>query len=87
GQGMLGGVLWYGGLIAILIAGRVEGHAQVAPALSYGLSQGSIVIAALCGLIIWKEFADADAKVKTYLGLMLFLLVVGTGLVSYATAS
>jgi glucose uptake protein len=86
GQGILGGVLWYGGLIAILIGGRVEGPAQVAPALSYGLSQGSIVIAALCGLMIWKEFADADTKVKTYLGLMLFLLVVGTGLVSFAAA-
>jgi hypothetical protein len=38
----------------------------------------------LCGLVIWKEFAEADMKVKTYLGLMLVLLVVGTGLVSFA---
>jgi glucose uptake protein len=86
GQGMLGGLLWYGGLIAILVAGRVEGRAHVAPALSYGVSQGSIVIAAICGLVIWKEFANADAKVKTYLGLMFGLLVVGTGHVSFAAA-
>jgi glucose uptake protein len=84
GQGILGGILWYGGLITILIGGRVEGAARVSPGVSYGLSQGSIIIAALCGLVIWKEFAEADMKVKTYLGLMLVLLVVGTGLVSFA---
>jgi glucose uptake protein len=87
GQGILGGILWYAGMIAILIGGRVEGAAQVAPALSYGLSQGSIIVAALCGILIWKEFANAEMKVKAWLGLMLVLLIVGTGLVSFATVA
>jgi glucose uptake protein len=85
--GLLGGILWYIGAIAILLGTRVEGAAKVQPGMDYALSQGSIVIAAICGLFIWKEFADADSRVKTYLGLTLVLLAIGIGLISTGTAA
>ncbi len=55
--GILGGIVWYIGLIATLIGGRVEGAAHVGAPVSYALAQTGIVIAALCGLFLWKEFA------------------------------
>jgi glucose uptake protein len=82
--GILGGILWYAGGIAYFIGGRVEGAARVAPSASYALGQGATVVSILCGLLIWKEFAGADFTVKTWLGLMLVLFVLGIGLVSSA---
>jgi glucose uptake protein len=85
GMGILGGVLWYIGAVAIFIGTRSEGTAaRVQPSIVYMLSQGNVIIAAICGLLFWKEFAGADAKVKTYLGLMLILMAIGIGIVSNA---
>ena len=61
-MGALGGIVWYVGMIASLIAGRVEGAARVTAPVSYALGQGGIVIAALCGLFLWREYAGADTR-------------------------
>src|ERR1019366_4104231 len=74
GLGIIGGIVWYGGMVAILVGGRVEGAARVAAPVSYALEQGAIVIALLCGLFLWREYAGADSSVKFRLGLMCFLL-------------
>ena len=84
--GGLGGIVWYIGLIASLVAGRVEGAARVSAQLSYGLAQGGIVIAALCGLFLWKEYPAADTAVNIRLAAMFLLLLAGIGLLSAALA-
>jgi glucose uptake protein len=84
GMGVLGGILWYTGTIATLIGSRVGGVLKVQPSIVYTVGQGGIIIAAICGLLIWKEFVGADMRVKTYLGLMLILLAIGIGIVSTA---
>ncbi len=38
----------------------------------------------LWGLLVWREFAGADFKVKSLVVIMLFLFVCGLGLVSIA---
>jgi glucose uptake protein len=80
GLGLLGGIVWYIGIIASLIGARVEGTARVASQVTYALEQGGIVIAVLCGLFLWREYAGANSGVKIRLGLMLFLLLAGIGL-------
>jgi glucose uptake protein len=85
GLGMLGGILWYAGVIVTLIASRVDAVAKVQAPFVFAFSQGGIIIAAICGIFLWHEFAGADARVKTYLGLMLVLLAIGIGLVSTAS--
>lgn len=80
--GILGGIVWYVGAIASLLASRVEGAARVQASVGYAFSQTGIIIAAICGLFLWREFAGADSRVKTWLGLMLVLLAIGIGLVS-----
>jgi glucose uptake protein len=58
----------------------VEGAARVAAPVTYALGQGGTVIAALCGLFLWREYAGANAGVKIRVGLMLFLLLAGIGI-------
>ena len=85
GMGVLGGIVWYIGAIATLLGNRVEGSAKVQAPLVFALSQAGIIIAAICGIVVWNEFAGADTRVKTYLGLMLILLAIGIGVVSTAS--
>jgi glucose uptake protein len=82
GLGLLGGILWYTGMIANLVAGKVDATARVSGPVNYVLAQGGLVIAALCGLFLWKEYGGADSSVKIRLGLMMFLLVAGIALLA-----
>jgi glucose uptake protein len=87
GLGVLGGIVWYIGMLASLIGTRVEGAARVEAPVSYALEQGGIVIAALCGLFLWREYAGADISVKIRLGLMFFLLLAGTAIITAGVAA
>ena len=82
--GIIGGMIWYSGAIANFVAASAEGPAQVGPAVSYAIGQGATMISALWGLLVWKEFAGADSKVRAYLRLMFILFLCGLGLVSTA---
>jgi glucose uptake protein len=86
GLGLLGGVIWYIGMIASLVAPRAEGAAQVSPQLTHGLLQGGIVIAVICGVYFWGEYTGTGTGAKIRLGLMLLLLLAGIGLLSAALA-
>ncbi len=78
--GFLGGIVWYSGMLSVLIVNRLEPPAAVQTSLSFGLPQAGIVVAALCGLLLWREFATSGASVKIRVGLMLFLVAIGIGL-------
>jgi glucose uptake protein len=82
--GLASGALWITGLAASLAAAAVEATASVGLGLSYGLLQGSVLIAALLGLLVWKEFAGADGRIRSLLVIMLVLFVCGIGLVAVA---
>ncbi len=84
GLGILGGMIWSVGLIANLVAAVGEGNAKVGPAVSYGIGQGATMISALWGIIVWREFAGADSRVKSLVAAMLVLFVGGLTLVSIA---
>ena len=77
--GILGGVIWHLGMAFNIIASGKAG-----PAISYGLGQGATVIAAIWGIFIWKEFANASKKTYRNLYLMLLLYVVGIFLIILA---
>jgi glucose uptake protein len=82
--GWLGGIFWYIGAVSNFVAARAEGPAQVGPAVSYALGQGATLISALWGLLIWKEFAGADGRVRSLIITMLILFVIGLAIVSVA---
>lgn len=82
--GLSGGVLWAIGATAVLVAGAVPVEAHLGASLTYQLGQAFAVIAALWGLLAWKEFRGADIKISFMLLVMLVLFIGGLTLISMA---
>lgn len=75
--GLLGGALWYCGLISTLILARAEGK-NILPTFSIRLIMlGAVAVGTLIGLFRWKEFEGATGNVKTYLTVALALFAFG----------
>ena len=72
------------GGMANFVASSAPASVQVGPATSYAIGQGATMVSALWGLLVWKEFAGADGRIKLLLLMMLFLFVVGLTLVAIA---
>lgn len=77
--GILGGVIWHLGMSFNIIASGKAGSA-----ISYGLGQGATVVAAIWGIFIWKEFANASKATNRNLYLMLLLYIIGIVLIILA---
>jgi len=82
--GLLGGVIWMTGTVANFVAASAPATVNVGPAVSYAIGQGATLISALWGLLVWKEFAGAGAKVRVYVVLMLLFFIGGLAMVSIA---
>ena len=63
--GVLGGVIWGTGMVFNLVAASFTGVA-----ISYAIGQSAPMVAALWGVLAWKEFEGAGSKAKMYLGFM-----------------
>ncbi len=82
--GIAGGVIWCIGAIANFAASSAPPEVNVGPAVSYALGQGATLISALWGLFVWKEFRGAKPRVRSMLGAMLVLFVLGLTAISLA---
>jgi glucose uptake protein len=83
-MGLAGGAIWCVGGIAAFVAASAPSEVHVGPAISYAMGQGSTLISALWGLLVWKEFADADTKIKSLIAVMLALFAIGLTLIALA---
>jgi glucose uptake protein len=63
--GLLGGAIWGVGTVFNVVAGKVTGFA-----IAYAIGQSAPMVAALWGLLAWKEFAGSGSRAKLYLVLM-----------------
>lgn len=77
--GLLGGFIWGTGLVFNLVAAHFTGVA-----ISYAIGQSAPMVAALWGVLAWKEFRGASGKAYTYLTLMFVFYVVAIVLVARA---
>jgi glucose uptake protein len=82
--GLAGGAIWMLGAIASFVPASPKSDVHVGPAISYAMGQGATLISALWGLLVWKEFHGADARIKMLLTLMLVLFACGLAMVSVA---
>jgi glucose uptake protein len=82
--GWLGGIIWMAGGMANFVASSAPADVQVGPATSYAIGQGATMVSALWGLLVWKEFAGADSRIKLLLVLMFVLFLCGLALVAIA---
>ena len=78
-MGILGGVIWCIGMAFSIIASDSAG-----PAVSYGLGQGAVLVAAVWGVFIWKEFKAAPSGTNALLYVMFACFVIGLGLLIYS---
>jgi glucose uptake protein len=63
--GLFGGFIWGIGTVFNLVAASFTGVA-----ISYAIGQSAPMVAALWGILAWKEFANSGPRAKTYLVLM-----------------
>jgi glucose uptake protein len=63
--GLLGGFVWGVGTVFNLVAANFTGVA-----ISYAIGQSAPMVAALWGILAWKEFAASTGAAKAYLSLM-----------------
>jgi glucose uptake protein len=77
--GLLGGFIWGTGLVFNLVAAHYTGVA-----ISYAIGQSAPMVAALWGVLAWKEFKGASPKAYVYLAFMFVFYVLAIVLVSRA---
>ncbi len=82
--GIVGGAMWMTGSLANFVAASAPKALQVGPAISYAIGQGSTMVGALWGVLVWKEFAGGGARVNRLLALMFALFLTGLAVVSIA---
>lgn len=82
--GFAGGAIFAAGTTAVLAGQAAPAGANLGPALNSALPQAMVIIAALWGLLVWKEFGRAELKVKLAAVLMLVCYVCGLALLSVA---
>src|SRR6202140_4849069 len=63
--GLFGGCIWGVGTVFNLVAASFTGVA-----ISYAIGQSAPMVAALWGVLAWKEFENSGPRAKAYLGLM-----------------
>ena len=78
--GILGGAIWMLALSLNIIASGIAG-----PAVSYALGQGATLVAAIWGVVIWKEFRTAPPGTAKFTGAMFAGYVLGLTLIGLAT--
>jgi glucose uptake protein len=83
--GMGGGALWCTGMVSSLAAAAAPANAHVGTVAGYFLAQGFALIAALWGVLLWKEFKGSDLRVKTLVVFMFLLFVCGLLVLSQAS--
>ncbi len=78
--GILGGAIWMLALGLNVIASGIAG-----PAISYALGQGATLIAAIWGVVIWKEFRAAPSGTMPLVSMMFAGYVLGLLLIGFAS--
>lgn len=80
--GISGGVIWgLGTSLSYIAAGKAGA------AISYALGQGAPMVAALWGLLVWKEFKGASRMVDLLLACMFILFISGLGAIIISGAN
>jgi len=77
--GLFGGCIWGVGTVFNLVAASFTGVA-----ISYAIGQSAPMVAALWGVLVWKEFAGAPSRSRMYLTLMFIFYALAIFLVARA---
>lgn len=79
--GLLGGVLWFAGLAAGMVATQVAETLQPNPMMRLMYAQAWPVVAAIFGILFFGELKGSDMRVKVLAGLMIVLFLCGLAMI------
>jgi glucose uptake protein len=82
--GLLGGGLLALGAAAGFVAAAAPASVKIGPAFDDTALHAGAVVAALWGLLAWREFKGANERIRLLLAVMLVLYLAGLGMVSIA---
>jgi glucose uptake protein len=82
--GLAGGAVWCTGMVTSLAAASAPAETQAGTVEGCFLAQGFTLIAALWGILAWKELKGADLRVKILAVFMFLLFVCGLLVISQA---
>lgn len=77
--GLAGGFIWGLGTVFNVVAGKATSYA-----ISYAIGQSAPMVAALWGVLAWKEFAGSGSRAKGYLAMMFVFYLLAILLVAHA---
>src|ERR1700674_678057 len=80
--GLLGGAIWGIGTVFNLVAANFTGVA-----ISYAIGQSAPMVAALWGVLAWKEFQGANLQAYVYLAMMFVFYFLSILVISYANTA
>jgi glucose uptake protein len=80
--GILGGCVWGVGTVFNLVAANFTGVA-----ISYAIGQSAPMVAALWGVLAWKEFRGANRRAYMYLACMFIFYLLSILIISYANTT
>ena len=80
--GLLGGAIWGTGTVFNLVAANFTGVA-----ISYAIGQSAPMVAALWGVLAWKEFQGANRQAKAFLAFMFLFYILAILLVAKANTA
>ena len=79
--GIGGGAIWCTGAVFNFVASRAH---VVGPAVSYSIGQGATMISAAWGVFVWREFAVAPPRSKSFLIWMFVFFLLGLTMIAFA---
>jgi glucose uptake protein len=79
-----GGVVWMIGMLAAFTASEAPAQARAGAPASFAFAQGPALVAALWGLLVWREFRGSSGRVKSLLACTLLLFAAGVAMVAVA---
>jgi glucose uptake protein len=77
--GVLGGGIWGLGMVFNVVAASLTGVA-----ISYAIGQSAPMVAAIWGIVVWKEFDGSNTRARLYLALMFLFFILAIALASQA---
>jgi len=82
--GIFAGIIWTVGLIAALVEAAAPAPVHASPAVAFGLIFGAPVLAALWGVLAWREFKGSAQSVTMLIWGMFVLFLAGLALLALA---
>ncbi len=80
--GLAAGCIWCAGMVAGFVSFTAQLNARVAPQTLFSILQASMILAALWGLFLWREYGNATGRVKAAIWVALVLTGIGLTLTS-----